>query len=475
MKRLVPKLTLLLLFLISCGKDSDLEAYVLNEAEEEPVTVSDTPDDEQPTTPTTGEPDTNNPPDNTNNPNRNEIPADAVRASTFGFDPNDATEALKDAILSDNDTIVIDKQDSDWIVGPIKLFNLENKTIYLEEGVVIRAKEGAFESRNDQLFLLSNARNVTMEGYGATLNMEKNKYPYGEGRHLFSLRKCRDITVKGITFQESGGDGIYIAGGDSERGSYSENITIEDIKSINNKRQGMSIISAQNVWVRNSWFTETRGTLPEAGVDLEPNHPEERLVNINFENCQFTNNDHAGIAFALHNMDDTSEPISVTFTDCFLRNNATVENDYIDSEIVLGSNRNSPVKGSVLFERLTIDGSEWGMFYSRKGSESYHVTFKDCIAKNICKAGTFSPIVLEPASYSQPTASLGGFTFDNVYLEYDSDVPVALIRGAQTLGAVKDINGDFRVKSSVNNEAVVYRNYDSNKNINVSIAVEQVD
>lgn len=99
--------------------------------------------------------------------------------------------------------------------------------------------------------------------------------------------------------RDSGGDGIYIAG--KGEGTFSENIYLENIKSINNKRQGMSIISAHNVFVKNCEFTETNGTLPEAGLDIEPNTPKDRIVKINFENCSFTNNNHSGILLSLGN------------------------------------------------------------------------------------------------------------------------------------------------------------------------------
>jgi hypothetical protein len=52
---------------------------------------------------------------------------------------------------------------------------------------------------------------------------------------------------------------------------------------------------AENMTVENSMFSNTAGTPPAAGVDLEPDHPTYRFINISFVNCSFVNNQGGGI------------------------------------------------------------------------------------------------------------------------------------------------------------------------------------
>jgi len=220
--------------------------------------------------------------------NNGSYPANAVLASSFGFQAGDASEAFQNAINSNNDFIVIDRQNSDWVIDPMKFFDVNNKTIVFEPGVVVRAKSGSFDEGSAQLFQLVRPSNLLLEGYGATLQMNKSEYPNGEARHAFSIYGGNNVHVKGLTIKDSGGDGIYITGSGSGN-NFSNNITLEDIISTNNKRQGMTIISAQDMWVKNCEFSNSKGSNPEVGVVLEPNNETNRLVNINFSNCTFKN------------------------------------------------------------------------------------------------------------------------------------------------------------------------------------------
>lgn len=87
-----------------------------------------------------------------------------------------------------------------------------------------------------------------------------------------------NITVDGLVFRSSGGDGIYVNG--------VRNMTIDNVKCLDNNRQGISVISAENLLIRNSEFSGTYGAAPMAGIDFEPNRWNEKLVNCIVENCR---------------------------------------------------------------------------------------------------------------------------------------------------------------------------------------------
>jgi hypothetical protein len=57
----------------------------------------------------------------------------------------------------------------------------------------------------------------------------------------------------------------------------------------------MSIIEANGVLITGSTFSNTRGTRPSAGIDLEPNRAEENIKNVRIENSKFLDNVGAGI------------------------------------------------------------------------------------------------------------------------------------------------------------------------------------
>ena len=52
------------------------------------------------------------------------------------------------------------------------------------------------------------------------------------------------LSIEGLTIRDTGGDGLYLG---SEGRGYNDNFTVRDVVFDNNYRQGISIISAQNV------------------------------------------------------------------------------------------------------------------------------------------------------------------------------------------------------------------------------------
>ena len=396
------------------------------------------------------------------------ITAQTGKASTFGYQESDATEAFVKALQSSYDTIIIDKQKEDWIIRPITLRNVANKTIVFENGVVLRAKKNAFPRRGDVLLKLINCENIKLSGYGAQFTMNKEEYTDGEWRMALSILSSKAITVKGLLISNSGGDGIYIGG--VKKGEFSDGIYIEDIISENHKRQGMSIVSAKNVKVVNATFKNTKGVLPEAGVDLEPDHPEDRIENIVFENCVFTGNNHSGILLALNKLTSASVPVSVRFFKCYLKMNHVPSNSYAPAEIVINANATDPVKGAIEFEELFIDGSLWGVLYTRKLSKAFHVTFRNCYARNICQNGTMPPFYFEVPDYFNSSGPLGGFTFENFHVSYTHELPVFKVRSSslRTLKGLENITGKLIVRNS-HKKSIEYIKYHPAQNRKVSL------
>jgi hypothetical protein len=377
------------------------------------------------------------------------VPASAssVLASTFGFSPTDATAAFQAAIRSGYDTVIFDRQATDWHIGPSNFFNIARKVFIFQPGVRVKALPGRFADPGACLLRFNNSQDLQIIGYGAEFKMNRAEYAAlnnGEWRMSLSLWACRNVTIKGLVLNESGGDGLYIG---ANAGQYCENILVEDVQCLNHYRQGMSIISVQNMRVRHCLFANTQGALPEAGVDVEPDVVQDRIIDLRFENCAFKNNGWAGVALALFNLRRTSQPVSITLTDCYFQNNSRPENTYAHNEIHLSADNNDPVQGQVLFERCFIDSSRYAALYTRKTASAYGVKFKDCVFNQVSRLQIEynEPIFLEVPSYDQPSAHLGGLTFDNVAISYPTDFAFFRVYGWSTLAGLKDVTGNFTV------------------------------
>ncbi len=242
---------------------------------------------------------------------------DTARALWWGFSEQDATKALQDAINSRARRVVIDNPGGPWIVTPLQLSG--DKEIIFENGVVIEAKRDAFQGKGDCLFTALGQKHLILRGDGATLRMHKEDYhraPYepAEWRHALSLRGCEDILIEGLTLIDSGGDGIYLGTGADRAANVA--VTIRRVTCDGNNRQGISIITAENLTIEDCVFRNTSGTAPQAGIDFEPNSPQEELVNCLVRNCRSESNAGCGYLVYLGNMSRESTPVSIRFENC---------------------------------------------------------------------------------------------------------------------------------------------------------------
>jgi hypothetical protein len=363
--------------------------------------------------------------------------ATTALASTFGWNADDATHAFQEAINSSADTIIIDKQASDWIVGPNAFWDIQDKTIIFQPGVVFKAKTGAFPDNNDCLLKLIRANNIKIVGYGATFQMNKAEYAAmddGEWRHSLAINNSSHVEVYGLVLNESGGDGVFISGSvDFGDPLYSEYIVLKDLWCNNQYRQGISICSAQHVLVQNCWFTNTSGTLPMSGVDLEPYADYQRMVDVVFEKCRFTGNFGNGIQLSLENLTTSSTPVDISFRDCYSSSNHDNSNPYAATEIIVAAaSAKEPVTGYVKFERCMVENSQWRAVYMRKSADSFFTVFDDCVFLNVSKyAGDpdNTPIWIEVTDYSDPCPRFGGVAFNNCLLSYKTTLNLLGSRG----------------------------------------------
>lgn len=271
--------------------------------------------------------------------------------SWWGFDAEDSTRFLQSAIRSGVRKLIVDRQDSPWMTLP--LFCVSHQEIVLEEGTVILAKAGEFLGKGDSLFSIQGCEDVTIRGEKAGsaastfLRMRKADYhapPYekAEWRHGVNIKSSRNILIQDVTIEYTGGDGIYL--GVAQRGKPCLDVTIRRVDCHANNRQGISVISAENLLIEETVLRNTGGTAPEAGIDFEPNHASEVLKNCVMRNCISRDNAGDGYQFYLPNLTKDSEPISIRLENCVSENN---QNGFHYISGVRSNAETEPVRGTV--------------------------------------------------------------------------------------------------------------------------------
>jgi hypothetical protein len=299
-----------------------------------------------------------------------------VFADNYGFNENNSTKALQNAINDPNaDKIIVRNMGKPWLVSEQILIDKSNKEIVFEPGVLVQAKSGSFLDNTVPMFRVRSADNVKLIGQGegenrATLKMNREEFTFSpdliDYGHIIEFNGAKDYVASGLRLTGAGGDGIQVAGAayvnpDPNLRSYSENGLIEDIIADNNRRQGLSIVSAKDLVVRDSTFSGTNGTFPGAGIDLEPTWSFESLQNIKIENVDILNNDGHGILMSVGNLNDQSEPISVEIDNARIdnsnRSGISVEIFNIAEKGANGNKASSMVNGTINVRNTNISKS----------------------------------------------------------------------------------------------------------------------
>ena len=360
--------------------------------------------------------------------------SDIVDAADFGYAMEDATHALQCAIDSGARRVTVSRQKGDWCIGKIRLRS--NQEIVFADGVVVRALPGGFRKQGDCMFSAMGVSNVVVRGEGNVILMmnkmdyqDAKRYEWSEWRHLLSMKDSALVSVSNLTLSSSGGDGIYVA--------RCSDVGIRNVICRDHHRQGLSVISARNLHVRDCVFTGTSGTPPSCGIDFEPNNSSDYLVSNLVENCIFSGNARDGVHFHIPHLSSRSDAVSIVLKDCHMFGNAGCGVGYYGT----WDASNAP-QGTIRFERCTISGnSEGALSLSWQAPSSVKLFFSECILDGRGFDDEF--IVFDN---SNAPFNFGGVFFDRTTVFYGKDDLVAFY-GMDGQG-IKDISGIVEVKSN---------------------------
>jgi len=311
-----------------------------------------------------------------------------AKASWWGYDPVDSTEALQAALTSGVRKLVVDVQTGPWYVRPLK--GVSNQEIVLEKGAVLCAKRGEFKGRLDVLLDYKKVENVRISGPGE-LRMWRDDYTnraeycWSEWRHALSFEGAKNVVIENLRISESGGDGLYV--------NEMYDTVVRNVTCDRNYRQGISVISAENLLIEGCTLSNTAGTAPAAGIDFEPNRNSERLVNCTMRDCTLFGNQACGILFALFYFDATTRPVSVDIERCRILGNGTA------LDIDVPHSPLNALKGRIAFRGCTFerpDGKE-GIRIRESPDMPVKIVFEDSEYRERQAAGDVRTVALNDA------------------------------------------------------------------------------
>ena len=202
-------------------------------------------------------------------------------------DDSDAIQKVIDEVGGTGGTVLV--PDGTYMVntiGAAKLSLKSRMTFKLSPAATLKAIPNG--EPLSSVLTIAGASYVTVLGGTLEGDREQHQGTSGEwGMGISILRGAEHITIDGVTAKNMWGDGFYVDG--------AKNVTFCSVVADHNRRQGLSIIEADELVVVNSVFKNTRGTRPSAGIDLEPDSETQKITNVRIARSKFLDNAGPGI------------------------------------------------------------------------------------------------------------------------------------------------------------------------------------
>jgi len=364
-----------------------------------------------------------------------------ANAAWWGFDASDSTQAVQSAINSGAAKVVVPYVGQPWIVRPLHLAS--DQEIIFEPGVVLWAKAGEFHGPYDCLLSGKEVKNVTLRGYNAVLRMRKADYvgpgyPKAEWRHTLELKGAKNVKVFGLTLESSGGDGIFVGSTWDERRVPCEAILIRDCVSRDHHRQGISVISVAGLRIENCLLQGTRGTAPQSGIDIEPDHSRERLSDIEMTNCTIEGNAGGGIMVNLTRLDNASTKVSIRVIDCLVRSSG-------GSGLCLLLHGDARPTGAIEFLNCTFENTDYAGAHCVWNVDSpMKIQLTNCRWYNVARRASEGPIHLELHGAG---STAGAIRFADCSIFDDQLRPILRLIAPETTALQEVVRGEISVFS----------------------------
>ncbi len=225
-------------------------------------------------------------------------PASAINVRDKGalgdgsHDDTDSIQAAIDALPASGGTVII--PDGRYMIDASRSINLRSNTrLQMTPAATLGAIANDLE--RSHVIKVWRADNVQIVGGRVVGERAEHRGTTGEWGYGINIQASNDVSVVGTHISDCWGDGIWIGGlGKRASVTVSTNVTLDNVVSTNNRRQGLSIGPVRGVRVIRSTFSNTNGTKPQAGIDIEP-QGQGPASDITFSDCTITGNQGSGL------------------------------------------------------------------------------------------------------------------------------------------------------------------------------------
>lgn len=207
-------------------------------------------------------------------------------------DDTSAIQSAIDSLPASGGTVIVPK--GQYMIDAMRSINLRsNMVLQLAPDATITALPNS--SQRSYMIKVWNVNNVSITGGNIIGEREGHTGVGGEWGYGINIQASNHVHVSNVHISHCWGDGMWIGAlGKAPDAVPSTDVTVDHVVSTNNRRQGLSIGPVNGVTITNSTFSSTHGTMPQAGIDIEP-QTQGLAKNITIDQCNLVDNRGSGL------------------------------------------------------------------------------------------------------------------------------------------------------------------------------------
>lgn len=339
---------------------------------------------------------------------------------------NKSTKGINDAIkyAEKNNISYIKLQTDTYYIDSVGLMD-EEKGIILKSNIeldlngsklIIKENSSPYYSA----ITVQNVDNVIIKNGTIVGDKEKHNFTTIDDQWGFgiSIKDAFNIEINNIEIYDTIGDGIYI----SKINKNPNNISVKNCNIYRTRRQGISVISGENLEIYNNEIHDIYGHNPQSAIDLESNNDNHQIQNVEIYNNKLYN---LGGAYAIkiqkniYSVDVYNNEINQSIIIYDAKETVTISHNNIKNGSIIAYSNNNFENSGFSLSKININNN-----IIENGSVELTRVLNSCVEKNIFK-NTYLNINASSCAFANNTFNTNSiltYAYNIDYISYYKNV-----------------------------------------------------